>query len=89
MNSTVTNFTKPNCEIQPKYHLEATSYHKIHILGKKEDGETYGLKISHEIRKTAEAGAERRGAGTRLLVGRRRPGKAQTSSGWPSYLVVP
>ena len=57
--------------------------------GKKEDGETYGLKISHEIRKTAEAGAERRGAGTRLLVGRRRPGKAQTSSGWPSYLVVP
>ena len=45
-----------------------TAY-KMHILGKKEDGETYGLKISHEIRKTAEAGAERRVTGTWLLVG--------------------
>ena len=65
-----------------------TAY-KMHILGKKEDGKTYDLKISHEIRKTAEAGAEDRVAGTWFLVGQRWPGKAQTSSGWPSYLVAP
>ena len=65
-----------------------TAY-KMHILGKKEGGETYGLKISHEIRKTAETGAERHVAGTWLLVGQRWPGKAQTSSGWPSCLVAP